>query len=144
MIGELGNLPMSCAATTRTSQRPRKILFAAAVCCIALMAAPADAQVNWKRVGVVSTLTNGQLCKTDGTYVICDSTTPTISGGAVGIGTTSPNASALLDVYSTTQGLLPPRMTTTQRNAISSPAMGLTIYKRLGLGCDMKTQWRQG
>jgi hypothetical protein len=48
--------------------------------------------------------------------------------GNVGIGTTSPNASALLDVTSTTQGLLPPRMTTTQRNAISSPAAGLMIY----------------
>ncbi len=50
------------------------------------------------------------------------------SSGRVGIGTTSPNASALLDVTSTTQGLLPPRMTTTQRNAISSPAAGLMIY----------------
>jgi len=50
------------------------------------------------------------------------------SAGSVGIGTTSPNASALLDVTSTTQGLLPPRMTTTQRNAISSPAAGLMIY----------------
>jgi len=50
------------------------------------------------------------------------------NGGSVGIGTTSPNASALLDVTSTTQGLLPPRMTTTQRNAISSPAAGLMIY----------------
>jgi hypothetical protein len=51
-----------------------------------------------------------------------------LAGGNVGIGTTTPNASALLDVYSTTSGLLPPRMTTTQRNAISSPATGLTIY----------------
>ena len=46
----------------------------------------------------------------------------------VGIGTTSPNASAELDVSSTTKGFLPPRLTTTQRNAISSPATGLTIY----------------
>ena len=48
--------------------------------------------------------------------------------GNVGIGTTSPSASALLDVSSTTQGLLPPRMTSTQRDAISSPAAGLMIY----------------
>jgi endosialidase-like protein len=48
--------------------------------------------------------------------------------GLVGIGTTSPNASALLDVYSTTKGILPPRVTTTQRDAISSPAAGLTVY----------------
>jgi len=33
-----------------------------------------------------------------------------------------------LDVTSTTKGFLPPRLTTTQRNAISSPATGLTIY----------------
>ena len=37
-------------------------------------------------------------------------------------------ASAVLDVRSTTQGFLPPRMTTTQRNAIASPAAGLMIY----------------
>jgi len=49
-------------------------------------------------------------------------------GGAVGIGTISPNSSALLDVESTSKGLLPPRMTTSQRDAISNPASGLTIY----------------
>jgi hypothetical protein len=49
-------------------------------------------------------------------------------GGNVGIGTTSPAASSLLDVTSTTQGFLPPRMTTTQKNAIVSPAAGLIVY----------------
>ena len=48
--------------------------------------------------------------------------------GNIGMGTISPNASALLDMTSTTQGLLPPRMTTTQKNAIASPAEGLQIY----------------
>jgi uncharacterized protein (TIGR02145 family) len=47
----------------------------------------------------------------------------------VGIGTTTPDASALLDVESSTKGFLPPRMTTTERNAISSPLPeGLIIY----------------
>ncbi len=46
----------------------------------------------------------------------------------VGIGTTTPDPSAALDVVSTTKGLLPPRMTDIQRNAIVSPASGLTIY----------------
>jgi hypothetical protein len=46
----------------------------------------------------------------------------------VGIGTTSPNASAVLDVESVNKGFLPPRMTTGQRNAITTPAEGLTIY----------------
>ena len=44
----------------------------------------------------------------------------------VGIGTSSPNAA--LDVTSTTNGFLPPRMTTTQRDAIASPAVGLVIF----------------
>jgi hypothetical protein len=46
----------------------------------------------------------------------------------VGIGTTTPHASAALDVTSTTSGFLPPRMTQAQRNAITSPAAGLTVY----------------
>ncbi|NOU37663.1 MAG: hypothetical protein HOO89_03050 [Ferruginibacter sp.] len=45
----------------------------------------------------------------------------------VGIGTTTPHASAVLDISSTNQGILLPRMSTTQRNAIASPATGLTI-----------------
>jgi hypothetical protein len=49
-------------------------------------------------------------------------------GGNVGIGTASPNGSAALDVYSTTLGILPPRMTSTQEAAISSPATGLVVY----------------
>ena len=46
----------------------------------------------------------------------------------VGIGTTTPNANAALDVLSTSQGILLPRMTTAQRDAIASPAKGLTIF----------------
>ena len=39
------------------------------------------------------------------------------------------DGSAILDVSSTTKGLLVPRMTQTQRNAISSPATGLSVYQ---------------
>lgn len=48
----------------------------------------------------------------------------------VGIGTTSPDPSAALDITSpgSNSGVLFPRMTTAQRNAISSPAAGLLIY----------------
>jgi len=49
------------------------------------------------------------------------------SSGAMGIGT-SPLASAILDVASTTKGILIPRMSTTERNAIAAPANGLLVY----------------
>ena len=51
------------------------------------------------------------------------------NGGSVGIGTASPNASAALDVNSTSKGLLLPTMTQTQRNGISNPATGLLIFQ---------------
>ena len=49
-------------------------------------------------------------------------------GGSVGIGTSSPDVSSVIDITSTSRGLLPPRMTTTQRDNISTPAAGLIIY----------------
>ena len=50
------------------------------------------------------------------------------SGGRIGIGTSTPDNSALLDMTSTTKGFLPPRMTQAQISAISSPADGLIVY----------------
>lgn len=46
-----------------------------------------------------------------------------------GIGTTSPSASAKLEIAASDKGLLIPRMTSTQKNAISNPATGLLIYQ---------------
>lgn len=46
----------------------------------------------------------------------------------IGIGTITPNASSVLDITSTTQGMLTPRMTTAQRTAIATPADGLFVY----------------
>jgi hypothetical protein len=48
--------------------------------------------------------------------------------GVLTIGTASPSSSAKLQVDSTTQGFLPPRMTTTQKNAIATPAAGLIVF----------------
>jgi uncharacterized protein (TIGR02145 family) len=50
------------------------------------------------------------------------------SHAQVGIGTSSPNASAALEVTSTNTGFLPPRMTEAQRNNINAPATGLMVY----------------
>ncbi len=46
----------------------------------------------------------------------------------IGIGTNSPDASAILDLSSTTKGLLMPRMTTLQQSNLVNPAIGLTIF----------------
>jgi hypothetical protein len=52
----------------------------------------------------------------------------TTGGVAVNSNYAFANSSSILDVASTTKGFLPPRMTTTQKNAISSPASGLMVY----------------
>lgn len=54
--------------------------------------------------------------------------------GQVGIGTNTPDASAVLDIQSSSnnKGILIPRMTQAQRNAISSPATGLMIFQTDG------------
>ncbi len=57
----------------------------------------------------------------------------------VGIGTTNPNTSAALDITSTTKGFLPPRMTTTERNAIGTPATGLVIFNTTTNGLEVKS-----
>lgn len=51
------------------------------------------------------------------------------SAQSIGIGTSTPDASAQLDVSSTTKGMLTPRMTFVQRNAITTPAAGLIVYQ---------------
>ena len=51
------------------------------------------------------------------------------SGGNVGVGTATPAASAALDVTATDKGILVPRLTLAQRDAVSAPATGLLIYQ---------------
>ena len=51
-----------------------------------------------------------------------------LSFSQVGIGTTTPKASAQLDVTSTNKGFLPPRLTYDQKTAIDSPVAGLLIW----------------
>jgi hypothetical protein len=47
----------------------------------------------------------------------------------IGVSTANMDPSAQLDVTSTTKGFLPPRMTESQKNAISSPAAGLLVFQ---------------
>jgi len=53
----------------------------------------------------------------------------------VGIGTITPNANAVLDVVSTTQGLLPPRMTKAERDLIVAVAPATTVAEGLVIYC---------
>jgi uncharacterized protein (TIGR02145 family) len=70
------------------------------------------------------------------------------SNAQVGIGTNSPNANASLDVLSNSQGMLLPRMTTAQRDAISSPAKGLSIFNttlnciQTNIGSSTTVNWK--
>ena len=51
-----------------------------------------------------------------------------LATGEVGIGTTTPSVKSVLDLTSTTKGFLPPRMTSAERDAITSVPAGLMIY----------------
>ena len=61
----------------------------------------------------------------------------------IGIGISNPDKSAALDVTSTTQGFLPPRLTNVQRNAIANPVAGLMIWNKDCSGIEVYngTQW---
>jgi hypothetical protein len=65
----------------------------------------------------------------------------------VGIGTITPDASSVLDVYSNSKGILMPRLTTGERDAILLPASGLMIYNltlndgQLNVGTPESPNW---
>lgn len=82
---------------------------------------------NWS-LNAGNTATGGGLGANFGIAEASDYRLIIAQGGNVGIGTTAPAATALLDVSSTSKGFLPPRMMTTQRDAITSPATGLMIF----------------
>lgn len=74
-----------------------------------------------------------------GTNLFNSTSGSTLFGGQFG----SLNASAQLQIDSTTKGFLPPRMTTTQKNAIATPAAGLVVYDTTTnkLCCYNGTTW---
>jgi hypothetical protein len=80
---------------------------------------------------LTTAISGGGAAVTSGTFVAIETAasermriTP---DGSIGVGTTSPSAAACLDLFSL-KGFLPPRMTTTQRDAITSPPNGLILY----------------
>jgi hypothetical protein len=93
---------------------------------------------NRKTLTINSTnpTTQNPFVKVDGNLLVGSSTTPitnstgniVVGNGNLLVGTNTIVPSAIVDFTSTTKGFLPPRMTTTQRNAIVSPVTGLTIY----------------
>ncbi len=54
--------------------------------------------------------------------------TPLFVGAQVGIGTFNPDSSSLLELFSNNKGLLVPRMTSSERDLVVAPAVGLLIY----------------
>lgn len=60
------------------------------------------------------------------TLIICANIS--LINAQVGIGTNTPNASAMLEVTATDKGILFPRMTSVQRTSIASPASGLYVF----------------
>ncbi len=72
---------------------------------------------DWVKTSGISKFVNGTI-PLDAVY----------TGGSVGIGG-QPTATAVLDIASTTKGMLMPRMTSTERLAIATPANGLVVYQ---------------
>ena len=82
--------------------------------------------------GILTPGNNGQTLAHDGTDWQASSTI-TNRNNQVGIGTSSPNNSAVLDIQSNSKGVLLPRLLEAQRNAISSPATGLLVFQSDGV-----------
>jgi len=100
--------------------------------------AAADNQTNQIVIGSVTTGLGSNT-----TIIGTTSTTLTALYGELVLGSTTPVSSALLTMTSTTQGFLPPRMTTAQKNAIVSPATGLVVFDTtLGKLCVFATTWQ--
>ncbi len=88
-----------------------------------VLVSDANGQASWGNAG------DADFYKANTAHQVPKSITDTIyTQGSVAIGTTAPDASAKLEVNSTVQGFLPPRMTATQMNALASPAEGLMVY----------------
>jgi hypothetical protein len=62
-----------------------------------------------------------------------------VSDGRIGVGVSAPASGAFFDVTSTSGGLIIPRMTTVQRDAISSPTNGVMIYNTTNVRFEIRS-----
>lgn len=97
----------------------------------AARASEADARTKALIYGVFNAATASQFLTINGQLQVTGTGTSYITGPSI-IGATTPNASAMLQVDSIVSGLLPPRMTKAQRDAIGTPANGLMLYQSDG------------
>ena len=108
------------AATTNTSLNGTFVITAV----------PLTTTLQYAQAGtdIVSVADTGTVNSANRYNLYMSGSAPNYMAGALSIGTITANAAALLDLTSTTRGLLLPRMTTAQRDAIVAPPDGLLIY----------------
>jgi hypothetical protein len=75
--------------------------------------------------------------KKTGIFLLMCLLTSSIAISQVGIGTETPDDSSILDMQSTSAGLLIPRMTDTERDGILEPAEGLQVYNTTNKTLDI-------
>ncbi|RMZ59226.1 hypothetical protein D1632_06135 [Chryseobacterium nematophagum] len=85
-------------------------------------------QNQWKKMGSSSNIYNSDGALSGTRQVTMGGNNLGFTGGRIGMGTSSPEPSAILDLTSTTLGLLPPRMTKVQMDAILHPSYGLVVF----------------
>jgi len=81
-----------------------------------------------------------EISSISGHWGLFDAASKHYLSGNLSVGTTSPSTSAKVQINSTTQGFLPPRMTGAQAEAIATPAEGLMVYATDGSGVTITTK----
>ncbi|RNA62600.1 hypothetical protein D1631_11975 [Chryseobacterium nematophagum] len=83
---------------------------------------------QWRKMGTDSDFYNADGTLSSTRHVTMNNHNLTFMGGRIGMGTFTPDPSAILDLTSTNNGFLTPRMLEAEMNAISNPAQGLVIF----------------